>query len=504
MIIGVVIGYYAPHVQESFETVQFGSVSVPIAIGLLLMMYPVLCKIQYEKIHIILSNRQIWTQIAISIFINWVIGPIVMTALAWACLHDLPELRTGVVMVGLARCIAMVLIWVDLAEGDSDYCAILVAINAILQIALYSPYAILFINIVPSWFGAVPDNSIHVDIWPVAQSVLIYLGIPLVAGIITRFGLRSLKGAEWYDKKFLPPFGSLALLGLLYTIIVMFANQGHEIIDNIRSVCRTAVPLLCYFVIMFFIPLFILRFFFSYRLVVTQSFTASSNNFELAIAVAIGTYGIHSEQALAATIGPLIEVPVLVVLSYIYPKRVGRKPLKCEMAAVDQTTKKRLQNRTAQKNYRERKNNLIQTLQDRIRELEESKDAQKNQLLSEISTLKRENELLKEDLRLLKEEIHSDSFQPGHYHTVKDNNVLQCAPENKEMCKTKVLNMLSQSKGAYRRIIQVHADVMSYCPGLKAEQLPYTLQRKIEYEPSAIASEEDIDNYIHCINDTYL
>lgn len=174
------------------------------------------------------------------------------------------------------------------------------------------------------------------------------------------------------------------------------------------------------------------------------------------------------------------------------------------MTAVDQTTKKRLQNRTAQKNYRERKNNLIQTLQDRIRELEESKDAQKNQLLSEISTLKRENELLKEDLRLLKEEIHSDSFQPGHYHTVKDNNVLQCAPENKEMCKTKVLNMLSQSKGAYRRIIQVHADVMSYCPGLKAEQLPYTLQRKIEYEPSTIASEEDIDNYIHCINDTYL
>ncbi|KAI7889664.1 arsenical-resistance protein [Mucor mucedo] len=319
MIIGVVIGYYAPNVQESFQTVQFGSVSVPIAIGLLVMMYPVLCKIQYERMHIILNDRRVWIQILISIIINWIIGPIVMTALAWATLFDLPGFRTGVVMVGLARCIAMVLIWNTLSGGDPDYCAILVAINSILQIALFSPYAVLFINIVPSWFGAPLDNTIHVEIWPVAQSVLIYLGIPLVAGCITRFTLRWAKGDTWYNTVFLPHFGPLALVGLIYTIIVMFANQGHHIIDNIGSVFRVAVPLFCYFIIMFFVTFFILKsvFHFPYEMVVTQSFTAGSNNFELAIAVAVGTYGINSEQALAATIGPLIEVPVLVILVYI-------------------------------------------------------------------------------------------------------------------------------------------------------------------------------------------
>ncbi|KAI8061530.1 arsenical-resistance protein [Gilbertella persicaria] len=323
MIIGVIIGYFAPHVQESFETVQFGSVSVPIAVGLLVMMYPVLCKIQYERLHIILNDRKIWIQILVSLGINWIIGPIVMTGLAWACLPDLPGFRTGVVMVGLARCIAMVLIWNTLAGGDSDYCAILVAINSILQIALFSPYAMLFINIVPSWFGAPTDTAINVDIWPVAQSVLIYLGIPLLAGIITRYSLRWIKGDRWYNDVFLPHFGPLALVGLIYTIIVMFANQGHHIIANIGSVFRVAVPLFCYFVIMFFVPFFVLKMFFSYEFVVTQSFTAGSNNFELAIAVAVGTYGINSEQALAATIGPLIEVPVLVVFVYatLYMKK---------------------------------------------------------------------------------------------------------------------------------------------------------------------------------------
>jgi ACR3 family arsenite transporter len=213
----------------------------------------------------------------------------------------------------------MVLIWNTLAGGDSDYCAILVAINSILQIALFSPYAVLFINIVPSWFGAPVDTAINVDIWPVAQSVLIYLGIPLVAGIITRFSLRWLKGDEWYNNTFLPHFGPFALIGLLYTIIVMFANQGHHIIENIGSVFRVAVPLFCYFIIMFFVTFFVLKRIckFPYELVVTQSFTAGSNNFELAIAVAVGTYGIDSEQALAATIGPLIEVPVLVLLVYV-------------------------------------------------------------------------------------------------------------------------------------------------------------------------------------------
>ncbi|ORY98213.1 sodium bile acid symporter family-domain-containing protein [Syncephalastrum racemosum] len=318
MIVGVVIGYYVPGVQQSFATVQFASVSVPIAIGLLIMMYPVLCKVQYERLPTILRERQVWYQIAISIGINWIIGPIVMTGLAWATLPDLPTFRTGVVMVGLARCIAMVLIWNHLAGGDADYCALLVAINSILQIALFSPYAVLFINIVPSWFGASMDTAINVDIWPVARSVLIYLGIPLAAGIVTRFVLMKLTSRAWYEQKFLPWVGPWALIGLLYTIVVMFANQGHQIIDHIGSVFRVAVPLFVYFILMFFIPFFTLKALgVPYALVVTQAFTAGSNNFELAIAVAVGTYGIHSEQALAATIGPLIEVPVLLILTYV-------------------------------------------------------------------------------------------------------------------------------------------------------------------------------------------
>ncbi|KAG0173016.1 hypothetical protein DFQ28_009985 [Apophysomyces sp. BC1034] len=317
MIVGVLIGYYVPNVQPAFATVQFGSVSVPIAIGLLLMMYPVLCKVQYERLHSILSDKGIWVQVLVSVFINWVIGPIVMTGFAWATLFDLPGFRTGVIMVGIARCIAMVLIWNHLSGGDADYCAILVAINSILQIALYSAYSILFINIVPSWFGAPVNHSVNIDIWPVAQSVLIYLGIPLLAGIITRFSLRWLKGDTWYKLKFLPHFEPLALIGLLYTITVMFANQGHEIIDNIGSVFRVMVPMVMYFIVMFFVPFFILKAIgFPYELVATQCFTAASNNFELAIAVAVGTYGIKSEQALAATVGPLIEVPVLLLLVY--------------------------------------------------------------------------------------------------------------------------------------------------------------------------------------------
>lgn len=204
----------------------------------------------------------------------------------------------------------MVLIWNHLAHGDANYCAMLVAINSIFQIALYSPYAVLFINIIPSWFGAPHDTAINVDIWPIAQSVLIYLGIPLAAGFITRYTVIFAAGKPWYERKFLPYVSPLALVGLIYTIIVMFANQGHQIIENIGSVFRVAVPLFVYFVLMFFIPFFVLKALgIGYELVVTQSFTAGSNNFELAIAVAVGTYGIHSEQALAATIGPLIEVP---------------------------------------------------------------------------------------------------------------------------------------------------------------------------------------------------
>ncbi|KAI9304579.1 arsenical-resistance protein [Cunninghamella echinulata] len=342
MIVGVIIGYFVPNVQHSFETVQFGSVSVPIAIGLLVMMYPVLCKVQYEQLPMILSDRRVWFQILISIVSNWIIGPIIMTALAWATLPDLPGFRTGVIMVGLARCIAMVMIWNQLAGGDPNYCAILVAINSILQIALFSPYAVLFINVIPSWFGATTSSgSADIDnlIWPVAQSVLIYLGIPLIAGIITRFSLRKLKGSTWYDQIFLPHFGPLALIGLIYTIIVMFANQGRHIIENIGSVCRVAVPLFVYFIIMFFLTFFILKAMgVDYTLIVTQAFTAGSNNFELAIAVAIGTYGIASEQALAATIGPLIEVPVLLALVHV--SLLFKRKLNWKKAIVDEEEKK--------------------------------------------------------------------------------------------------------------------------------------------------------------------
>jgi ACR3 family arsenite transporter len=206
----------------------------------------------------------------------------------------------------------MVMIWNQLSGGDPDFCAILVAVNSILQIALFSPYALLFINIIPGWFGAtLSDDALQgLAIWPVAQSVLIYLGIPVVAGCVTRFALRRLKGGYWYDTVFLPHFGPLALIGLIYTIVVMFANQGHHIIENIGSVFRVAVPLFLYFNIMFFLTFFALKFMgVDYSLIVTQSFTAGSNNFELAIAIAIAVFGIESEQALAATIGPLIEVP---------------------------------------------------------------------------------------------------------------------------------------------------------------------------------------------------
>ncbi|GAB5588846.1 arsenicals resistance [Umbelopsis nana] len=318
MVIGVLIGYYVPGVQPAFATVEFSSVSVPIAIGLLVMMYPVLCKLQYEQLPTIFTQRHIWVQIALSLFLNWIVGPILMTGLAWATLFDLEGYRTGVIMVGLARCIAMVLIWNQIALGKPDYCAILMVVNSVLQIALYSPLCVLFVNIVPTWFGGHVDSQVVLDIWPVAQSVLIYLGIPLGAGFLTRMILMRLTNKHWYETRFLPRIGPLALIGLLYTIIVMFANQGHHIVANIGSVFRVMVPMLCYFIIMFFGTFITCRLMgFDYPEAVTQSFTAGSNNFELAIAVAVSVYGINSDQALAATIGPLIEVPVLLVLSYV-------------------------------------------------------------------------------------------------------------------------------------------------------------------------------------------
>jgi len=322
MILGVVIGEFAPHVQQSFDTARFDSVSVPIAIGLIVMMWPILTKVQYEALPNIFSSRRIWIQISLSMFLNWIVGPLIMLGLAWATLPDLPTYRTGVIMVGLARCIAMVLVWNQLAKGDGDYCAILVVVNSILQIILYSPYALLFINVI----GGKSHSGLHVSYGNVAISVLIYLGIPLVAGIITRYTIWYLASKEFLVTRFLPLFSPLALLGLLYTILVMFAYQGHHIIHNLGPVFRVFVPMILYFVIMwsgaFVLVLWLSRregevSLWGYEMAVVQAFTAGSNNFELAIAVAIAVYGVGSDQALAATIGPLVEVPVLLALTWV-------------------------------------------------------------------------------------------------------------------------------------------------------------------------------------------
>ncbi|KAG5651077.1 hypothetical protein H0H81_009965 [Sphagnurus paluster] len=324
MIIGVIIGEFVPNVQKVFDTVRFDSVSVPIAIGLIVMMWPILTKVQYEQLPKLFAGSRIWVHLGISLFLNWIVGPLIMLGLAWATLPDLPNYRTGVILVGLARCIAMVMIWNQLARGDSEYCAILVIVNSILQIALYSPYALLFINIVGG-----KHSSIHVSYGNVAISVLIYLGIPLVAGIVTRYGVWYFTSKVFLETKFLPLFSPLALLGLLYTILVMFAYQGHHIIHNLGPVFRVFVPMILYFVIMWSSAFAMIYYLtrresrtrkdkhFGYEMAVVQSFTAGSNNFELAIAVAIAVFGVSSEQALAATIGPLVEVPVLLALTWV-------------------------------------------------------------------------------------------------------------------------------------------------------------------------------------------
>ncbi|VDC07309.1 unnamed protein product [Peniophora sp. CBMAI 1063] len=321
MIVGVIIGEFVPGVQQAFDLVQFRGVSAPIAVGLIVMMWPILTKVHYEALPSLFMTWHNWLHIFISLFLNWIVGPFLMLGLAWATLPDLPEYRTGIILVGLARCIAMVMIWVGLSQGDVEYCAILVITNSLLQIVLYSPLAVLFINIIGN-----DETALKVTYGNVAISVVIYLGIPLVAGCTTRYVVWSLAGKDFLERRFLPIFGLLSLLGLLYTIIVMFAYQGHEILHNLGPVFRTMVPLVLYFIIMWTIA-----FWWSYRLntrcrcgrsftydmAVVQSFTAGSNNFELAIAVAIAVYGVDSRQALAATIGPLVEVPVLLALTWV-------------------------------------------------------------------------------------------------------------------------------------------------------------------------------------------
>ncbi|KJA26669.1 hypothetical protein HYPSUDRAFT_132716 [Hypholoma sublateritium FD-334 SS-4] len=327
MILGVILGEFAPSVRVKLDTVKLHGVSLPIAIGLIIMMWPVLTKVQYETLPGIFQTKRLWKHLFISLILNWIVGPFLMLGLAWATLPDLPGYRTGVIMVGLARCIAMVVIWNDLARGNTEYCAILVVVNALLQIALFSPYSVFFINII----SHTHDGS-EVAYGNVAISVLIYLGIPLVAGIVTRYGVIAATSREFFEGKFLEYFSPVALIGLLYTIVVLFAYQGHRILHDIGPVFRICVPQILYFFIMWTGTFFLIHHLskresmrvdgknvktFGYDTAVSQAFTAASNNFELAIAVCIAVYGIDSEQALAASIGPLTEVPVLLGLSWV-------------------------------------------------------------------------------------------------------------------------------------------------------------------------------------------
>ncbi len=314
MGLGLLLGRVAPGLGALLDRVKVAGVSVPIGIGLLWMMYPVLAKVRYESIGEHVGNRRL---LGTSLFLNWVLGPVVMFGLAWLLLPDLPEYRNGLVLVGLARCIAMVLIWNTLACGSGELAAILVALNSVFQVLTYSVLGYFFLAVVPGWLGAT-GTAIDISMGMIARSVLIFLGIPLIAGYLTRTLLVRRRGVEWYERRFLPKIGPTALLGLLYTIVLMFAMQGNRLIDRPVEVLRVAIPLLAYFALMFGFAFTLSRKLgFSYTETAALSFTATGNNFELAIAVAIGTFGIASGEALAAVIGPLIEVPALVGLVYV-------------------------------------------------------------------------------------------------------------------------------------------------------------------------------------------
>eukprot|EP00884_Botryococcus_braunii_P015178 jgi/Botrbrau1/23661/Bobra.55_2s0044.1 len=312
MAAGILIGEFVRPVPQALNRVEIVTVSLPITLGLWLMMWPVLTKVQYDLLGTLLKDGKVWKKLLISCFLNWIVGPMLMTGLAWATLPDLPGYRTGIIVIGLARCIAMVLIWNHLAGGSAELCAFLVAINSCLQVVLFSPMALFYLNVVSRGAG------VSIGFWPIARSVLIFLGVPLVGGILTRYLIIWSMGRRWLDTKFMPYFGPMALVGLLYTIFIMFSSQSHAIISNIGAVARTAVPMVLYFGIIFTLSMVISRLHKdTYEIAVTQAFTASGNNFELAIAVAVGTWGITSQEALAATVGPLIEVPVLVGMVYV-------------------------------------------------------------------------------------------------------------------------------------------------------------------------------------------
>ncbi|HET9465484.1 MAG TPA: ACR3 family arsenite efflux transporter [Gemmatimonadales bacterium] len=313
MGLGLGLGRLWPDLGAALNRVQIAGVSVPIAIGLFWMMYPVLAKVRYETVARHARDTRL---LGTSLALNWVIGPLVMFGLAWAFLPDLPAYRNGLILIGLARCIAMVLIWNSLARGSNDLAAVLVALNSVFQILTYSVLGWLFLTLLPDWLGF-PGAVLDVSMWEIAKSVLLFLGLPLLAGYLTRRVLIRRRGVTWYDGVFMPKFGPTALLGLLYTIVLMFAMQGDRILERPMDVLRIAIPLVVYFIVMFGLGLLISkRLGFTYPASASLAFTAAGNNFELAIAVAIGTFGIASGEALAAVVGPLIEVPALIALVY--------------------------------------------------------------------------------------------------------------------------------------------------------------------------------------------